>query len=197
MTAVSSLGHLKMRAAPANRPAGPCGTAMAAFPVAYWRELLSARWQAGLAQVTELSLAFLRAAEAADAGPGRTAGRQVLRLQRGTVVARRALADTEEALGRLSAGRYGRCEQCAADIPADWLLRRPESRYCPGCSRSAAVTAGIVTSPAFRHLLALILALVLARIRRRLATSLSAIPLRAVRRPGTRLPATPGRPVDG
>ena len=52
MTAVSSLGHLKMRAAPANRPAGSDDTAMPAFPVAYWRELLSARWQAELARVT-------------------------------------------------------------------------------------------------------------------------------------------------
>ena len=197
MTAVSSLRHLKMRAAPASRPAGPCGTAAtAAFPVAYWRELLSARWQAELARVTELSLAFLQAAEAADAGPGRAAGRQVRQLGWRTVVARRALADTEEALGRLSAGRYGQCEQCAADIPAGWLLRRPEARYCPGCSPSAAVTAGIATSPAFRHLLALILAPVLARARRRLATSLRAIDPRAAR-PGTHLPATPGRPVDG
>jgi RNA polymerase-binding transcription factor DksA len=194
MTAVSSLGHLKVRAAPASRPAGPCGTA--AFPVAYWRELLSARWRAELAQVTELSLAFLQAAEAAGAGTGRTAGRQVLRLQRGTVVARRALADTEEALGRLSAGRYGQCEQCAADIPADWLLRRPEARYCPGCSPSAAMTAGIVTSPAFRHLLTLLLAPVLARVHRRLAASLSAIDPRAVRRPGTRVPNIPGRPRE-
>jgi RNA polymerase-binding transcription factor DksA len=197
MTAVSSLGHLKMRAAPASRPAGPDDTGIAAFSGAYWRELLSARWLAEVAQVTELSLAFHRAAEAADAGPGYAAGRQVRQLEWQTVAARRALADTEEALGRLSAGRYGRCEQCAADIPADWLMRRPEARYCPGCSPSAAVTAGIATSPAFRHLLALLLAPALARVRRRLATGLSAIALRAVRRPGTHLPATPGRPVDG
>ena len=196
MTAVSSLRHLKMRAAPASRPAGPCGTAMAAFPVSYWRELLSARWQAELAQVTELSLAFQQAAEAADAGTGYAAGRDVRRLEWRTVAARRALADTEEALGRLSAGRYGQCEQCAADIPAGWLLRRPEARYCPGCSPSAAVTAGIATSPAFRHLLALILAPVLARARRRLATSLRTIDPRPARRPGTRLPNIPGRPRE-
>jgi len=196
MTAVSSLGHLKVRAAPASRPAGSDDTAMAAFPVAYWRELLSSRWQAELAQVTELSLAFLQAAETDDAGTGRTAARQVLRLQRGTVVARRALADTEEALGRLSAGRYGQCEQCAADIPADWLLRGPETRYCPGCSPSAAMTARIVTSPAFRHLLTLLLAPVLARVHRRLAASLSAIDPRAVRRPSTRVPTIPGRPRE-
>ena len=196
MTAVSSLGHLKVRAAPASRPAGPDDTAMAAFPVSYWRELLSARWRAELAQVTELSLAFLQAAETDDAGTGRTAARQVLRLQRGTVVARRALADTEEALGRLSAGRYGQCEQCAADIPADWLLRGPEARYCPGCSPSAAMTAGIVTSPAFRHLVTLLMAPALARVHRRLAASLSVIEPRAVRRPGIRVPTIPGRPRE-
>lgn len=197
MTAVSSLRHFMMRAAPASRPAGPDDTWIAAFPVAYWRELLSARWQAELVRVTALSLAFLQAAEAAGAGPGRTAGRQVRQLGWRTAVARRALADTEEALGRLSAGRYGRCEQCAADIPADWLLRRPEARYCPACSPSTAVTAGIATSSAFRHLLALLLAPVLARARRRLATSLSTLDPHPVRRPGTHPPATPGRPVDG
>jgi RNA polymerase-binding transcription factor DksA len=154
------------------------------------------RWQAELAQVTELSLAFQQAADAAGAGAGSVAERGVRRLEWRTVAARRALADTEEALGRLSAGRYGQCEQCAADIPADWLLRGPETRYCPGCSPSAAMTAGIVTSPAFRHLLTLLMAPALARVHRRLAASLNAIGPRAVRRPGIRVPTIPGRPRE-
>jgi RNA polymerase-binding transcription factor DksA len=195
MTAVDARQHV-VRTDRASHPAGPDDTRIAAFPGAYWRELLMSRWQAELAQVTELSLAFQQAADAGDAGTGFVAGRDVRRLEWRTVAARRALADTEEALGRLSAGRYGQCEQCAADIPADWLLRGPEARYCPGCSPSAAMTAGIVTSPAFRHLLTLLLAPVLARVHRRHAASLSAIDPRAVRRPGIRVPTIPGRPRE-
>jgi RNA polymerase-binding transcription factor DksA len=195
MTAVDARQHV-VRTDRASHPAGPDDTRIAAFPGAYWRELLMSRWQAELAQVTELSLAFQQAADAGDAGTGFVAGRDVRRLEWRTVAARRALADTEEALGRLSAGRYGQCEQCAADIPADWLLRGPEARYCPGCSPSAAMTAGIVTSPAFRHLLTLLLAPVLARVHRRHAASLRAIDPRAVRRPGIRVPTIPGRPRE-
>jgi len=195
MTAVAARRH-SVRADQASHPAGRADTRIAAFSGAYWRELLISRWQAELAQVTELSLAFQQAAEAPGAGTGSVAGRDVRRLEWRTVAARRALADTEEALGRLSAGRYGQCEQCAADIPADWLLRGPEARYCPGCSPSAAMTAGMVTSPAFRHLLTLLLAPVLARGRRRLAASLSIIEPRAVRRPGIRVPTIPGRPRE-
>ena len=195
MTTVSTRRHF-VRADRASHPAGPDGTRIAAFSAAYWRELLVSRWQAELAQVTELSLAFQQAAEGADVGTRHPASMDVRRLEWRTVAARRALADTEEALGRLSAGRYGQCEQCAADIPADWLLRGPETRYCPGCSPSAAMTARIVTSPAFRHLLTLLLAPVLARVHRRLAASLSAIDPRAVRRPSTRVPTIPGRPRE-
>jgi RNA polymerase-binding transcription factor DksA len=195
MTAVDARQHV-VRTDRASHPAGPDDTRVATFSGAYWRELLVSRWQAELAQVTELSLAFQQAADAGDAGTGFVAGRDVRRLEWRTVAARRALADTEEALGRLSAGRYGQCEQCAADIPADWLLRGPETRYCPGCSPSAAMTAGMVTSPAFRHLLTLLLAPVLARGRRRLAASLSVIEPRAVRRPGMRVPTIPGRPRE-
>ena len=195
MTAVATRQHV-VRADRASHPADPDDTRIAAFSGAYWRELLVSRWQAELAQVTELSLAFQQAAEGADAGTGFAAGRDVRRLEWRTVAARRALADTEEALGRLSAGRYGQCEQCAANMPADWLLRGPEARYCPDCSPSAAMTAGMVTSPAFRHLLTLLLAPVLARGRRRLAASLSVIEPRAVRRSGIRVPTIPGRPRE-
>ena len=92
--------------------------------------------------------------EVAEAGEvAGAAGRELRRLQRRTVAARRALADTEEALSRLAAGSYGLCEQCAADIPARWLRSRPEARYCPRCSppgltraavrRNHAATAGL------------------------------------------------------
>jgi len=88
MTTVATRRHF-VRADRASHPAGPDGTRIAAFSAAYWRELLVSRWQAELAQVTELSLACQ---QAADAGTGFVAGRDVRRLAWRTVPARRALA---------------------------------------------------------------------------------------------------------
>ena len=107
-----------------------------------WRELLEMRWRARLQEVTELALAYHEAAAAAAACHGTgggDAGPQLQRLLRlllrRTVISRRALADTEEALARLSAGRYGRCESCAGAIPAQRLAATPETRYCARCAR--------------------------------------------------------------
>jgi DnaK suppressor protein len=50
------------------------------------------------------------------------------------VASRRALADIEEALARLSAGRYGWCESCAGAIAAQRLAATPETRYCARCA---------------------------------------------------------------
>lgn len=104
-----------------------------------WRRLLESRWQQRLAAVTSLSLAYheaeersrgrLRPGDQAEAG-------QLKRLMQGAVTARRALFDTEEALARLSAGRYGRCEQCAGPISAARLTREPEARYCGRCAET-------------------------------------------------------------
>ena len=88
MTAVAERRHV-VQADRADHPAGPDDTRVAAFSGAYWRELLMSRWQAELAQVTELSLACQ---QAADAGTGFDAGRDVRRLEWRTVAARRALA---------------------------------------------------------------------------------------------------------
>ena len=106
-----------------------------------WRALLEMRWRARLQEVTELALAYHEAAAAAAASHGTGGGdagpqmRRLLWLLRRTVIARRALADTEEALARLSAGRYGRCESCAGAIPAQRLAATPETRYCARCAR--------------------------------------------------------------
>ena len=106
-----------------------------------WRALLEMRWRARLQEVTELALAYHEAAAAAAAhgtGGGGEGGLQVQRLQRllrRTVISRRALADTEEALARLSAGRYGWCEGCAGAIPARRLAAAPETRYCARCAQ--------------------------------------------------------------
>ena len=102
-----------------------------------WRALLEMRWRARLQEVTELALAYHEAEAAAGRGGGedRLLVQRLLRLQRRTVTSRRALADTEEALARLSAGRYGWCESCAGAISAQRLAATPETRYCARCAR--------------------------------------------------------------
>jgi RNA polymerase-binding transcription factor DksA len=108
-----------------------------------WRALLEARWQARVREVTELSLAYHVAAAAVPGGTRNGPGDQgdqpeVQALLRRAVGARRKLADIEEALGRLAAGRFGSCEQCGSAIPAGLLAAAPESRYCPRCDAQPA-----------------------------------------------------------
>lgn len=103
-----------------DRPSGP-----------RWRVILEARWQTRLQEVTELSMAY-HAATADGLGD-----RHARRLLRRAVAARRRLADTEEALGRVTAGIFGRCEQCGAPIPERLLAAAPESRYCARCAGAA------------------------------------------------------------
>ena len=99
-----------------------------------WRALLEARWQARVREVTELSLAYHVAAAATPGGTGDGAAQPEPRALLGrTVAARRKLADVEDALGRLAAGRFGSCEQCGSAIPAGLLATAPETRYCPRC----------------------------------------------------------------
>jgi RNA polymerase-binding transcription factor DksA len=115
-----------------------------------WRALLETRWQQRLGTVTRLSLAYHDAAErlpVAQRAGGQGGSRELRRLMRETVAARRALSDTEEALARLSAGTYGRCEQCAAAIPVSKLAQVPEARYCEGCAGQAAPGPELVASP--------------------------------------------------
>lgn len=107
-----------------------------------WRAILEARWRIRLQEVTELSVAYH--ATAADA-PGGIEDRRARRLLGQAVAARRRLADTEDALDRLSAGGYGRCEQCSAPIHEALLAAAPECRYCARCATAApadAVAAG-------------------------------------------------------
>jgi RNA polymerase-binding transcription factor DksA len=100
-----------------------------------WRALLEARWQARLRELTELSLAYhvAVAARPAAASPDLSAAPETQALLRRTVTARRRLADVEEALSRLAAGAFGRCEQCGAQIPDGLLVTAPEIRYCARC----------------------------------------------------------------
>ena len=115
----------------------------------HWRALLEARWQDRLQQVIELSLACHDAAAYAGARPGdHAAARRLRETLRRTVAARRGLADVEEALARLTAGHFGRCEHCRAAIPASLLALAPEMRYCLACG---AAEAGHGARPAGAH----------------------------------------------
>jgi RNA polymerase-binding transcription factor DksA len=106
-----------------------------------WRAILEARWRIRLQEVTELSMAYHGAADHSVADHRPAAGgaddRNARRLLRQAVAARRRLADTEDALGRMAAGVFGRCEQCAAPITETLLVAAPETRYCARCGDSA------------------------------------------------------------
>jgi RNA polymerase-binding transcription factor len=105
-----------------------------------WRAILEDRWRDQVQEITELSLAYHSAVAGAPDGSDDKRARRLLRR---TVAARRRLADTEDALTRLAAGDFGRCEQCAAPIPVVLLAAAPETRYCPGCAAdSLGSTAG-------------------------------------------------------
>jgi len=98
--------------------------------------------------VTELSLAYHEAAAVAAPAPaGGPDGRNLRQLLRRAVAARRALADTEDALARLASGRYGVCEDCAAAIPAWLLVVAPEARYCLRCRPKALVHSELPRTP--------------------------------------------------
>jgi RNA polymerase-binding transcription factor DksA len=100
-----------------------------------WRALLEARWQARLRELTELSLAYHVAIASGCASASASASGQpeAQALLRRAVTARRQLADVEEALSRLAAGEFGRCEQCGGQIPDGLLVTAPEIRYCARC----------------------------------------------------------------
>ena len=134
-----------------SRTPGPAQADRARGPV--WRALLEAQWRDRVQEVTELSLAYHEAAASAAATPAASGGigtapaagpaeRKVRKLLRRTVAARQALADTEDALGRLASGRYGLCEGCTGAIPARLLAAAPEARYCSRCGPRPARTAG-------------------------------------------------------
>lgn len=110
-----------------------------------WRVILEERWRDRLQKVTELSLAY-HGATAQAAGGLRDKGAR--RLLGQAVAARRRLADTEDALGRLAAGIFGQCEQCQAPISETLLAAAPEIRYCADCVAAVGLSvSGDVTGP--------------------------------------------------
>ena len=107
-----------------------------------WRAILEARWRVRLQELTELSMAY-HAAASDD-----TDDRRARRLLHRAVAARQRLADTEDALGRVTAGDFGQCEQCGALIAEVLLAAAPESRYCARCAGAAtgSLTMGPLTA---------------------------------------------------
>lgn len=96
-----------------------------------WRVILEARWRDRLQELTELSMAYHAATSDG------TEDMQARRLLRRAVAARQRLADTEDALGRVTSGVFGQCEQCRVLIPEGLLGAAPESRYCLRCAVGA------------------------------------------------------------
>ncbi len=120
----------------------PAAKARPAHPgtLSQWRALLELRWRQRLERVTEFSLAYHDAEEAAaDVSSGRdarlAAGQRAAAALHRAVAERRALAEIEAALARLAAGRFGWCEQCGSMIATARLTGMPQTRYCAACSR--------------------------------------------------------------
>jgi DnaK suppressor protein len=44
------------------------------------------------------------------------------------------IAELDQALERLAAGDYGRCERCGEPIAAERLAARPATRFCIACA---------------------------------------------------------------
>jgi len=138
-------------AGPVRSSAGPAEGMARRAGGPRWRALLEARWRARLQEVTELALAYHDAAATAvgrGTGSGHEARPRLRTLLRQTVASRRALADTEEALARLSAGNYGWCESCAGAISAQRLVITPETRYCARCAQEPRAEALTHRAPA-------------------------------------------------
>jgi RNA polymerase-binding transcription factor DksA len=49
-------------------------------------------------------------------------------------LARRELADIDDALRRIEEGRYGRCEACGGPMGLQRIRAIPEARFCLSCS---------------------------------------------------------------
>lgn len=113
--------------------AGPVRTIAARPPTtsARWRSVLESRWRDRLQRLTDVCLAFY---EAGNQALARQPHRPLPALMREAVQARHELRETDEALARLSSGRFGQCEDCAGAIPVISLLHAPELRYCPACA---------------------------------------------------------------
>jgi DnaK suppressor protein len=98
-------------------------TGLSARQTVQLRELLTARWQATVSEITELSLT-LHAAPGDAQEPETVAELARLRWE---------LTETEAALGRLEDGGYGVCMACDAPLAFERLETQPAARFCVRC----------------------------------------------------------------
>jgi RNA polymerase-binding transcription factor DksA len=92
------------------------------------REFRAALEQQRLFRLDQLDELTEAAAHAPATDPAQRQVNEILRTS-----ARAALTEVEDALTRLRAGTYGRCERCAEPISLERLEILPMSRYCTPC----------------------------------------------------------------
>lgn len=68
---------------------------------------------------------------------GATVGFERAQLAAVLAQSRQHQLDLQDALARLGAGRYGRCERCGAPIGDERLAALPATRYCIRCAAGA------------------------------------------------------------
>lgn len=90
------------------------------------RDLLESQFREHTDQLTELPVS----AQQRDHG-----GHDPETLRRLIEIARQGVADTAQALRRMSDGNYGVCEDCGGVIPAGRLEILPWVRYCVPCQQ--------------------------------------------------------------
>ncbi|PSK67776.1 General stress protein 16O [Micromonospora sp. MH33] len=90
------------------------------------RELLERQFREHTDQLTELTLLSRQR----DHG-----GHDPDTLRRLIEVAQQGIADTAQALRRMSEGTYGVCERCGQDIPRARLEILPSARFCVPCQQ--------------------------------------------------------------
>jgi RNA polymerase-binding transcription factor DksA len=98
--------------------------------------LLEAHWRTRLQRITELSMAYHDAHEAAAPASHQAAVLdRAAPLQRQATAERQALAEIEAALNRLAGETFGQCERCRQPVSAARLAKIPQARYCAACDR--------------------------------------------------------------
>ena len=111
----------------ARRP-DPAAPGTGHRPTELLRTMLEERLQTHLRSLTDL---------ANDGEPLTVTGDDRDILDALVAAARQCVADTTQALQRMSNGTYGVCEACGKDIPLGRLRSLPQARFCVPCQRRA------------------------------------------------------------
>ena len=109
------------------------------------RAALEARRAQAIGRIAQLdaALAALRLDRGADSADdehdpeGATLSGEWSRLEGLRADARRELAETDAAIGRVAEGSYGVCVDCGRRIPAGRLAARPDATRCVSCAEKA------------------------------------------------------------